>query len=180
MAENWYKTLNSKSPLTQGDIFFKCPVITPEYKVLEDLKEEEPELKATVDEYDVIILSQSCDLENDKLKIVLVSPIFTLTEFAEFAPEFAGKKKKEKLRQGDFPPYHLLDKPNSKFFPNDYFVVDFHSVYGIPLPYLKELQTKQKRRLTLKSPYKEHLSQSFARYLMRVGLPSSILHLFKS
>lgn len=32
----------------------------------------------------------------------------------------------------------------------------------------------QEKRLSLMSPYKEHLSQAFARFFMRVGLPIDI------
>lgn len=170
--ENWYKSVTHATSLAQGDIFFNCPIIKPTYESFDS--SGNLELEGTIDEYNVVVLSQSCDLENDKLKIALVSPIFTLKRFSEFDPTFASKGKREKLRQGDFPPYHLLDNPKKKTLPDDYFVVDFHSVFGVPMVQLKDMLVKKKRKLTLKSPYKEHLSQSFARYLMRVGLPSTI------
>jgi hypothetical protein len=83
-------------------------------------------------------------------------------------------KNKEKLRKGEFPAYHLLNNPDKPTFPNDLFVVDFHEILSIPFEYLKKFMKKRKRRLSLISPYKEHLSQAFARYFMRVGLPSDI------
>jgi hypothetical protein len=168
----WYKIANSKTPLTQGDIFLKCSVVVPSYK--KDLSETNNTLNAKIYEYDVIILSHSCDLINRKVDIVLVSPIFTLTKFCEKDASFNSPKTKERLRQGNYPPYHLLNKPTHKGFIDDYIVVDFHRVLGIPLFFLQQFIKDQKRRLSLISPFREHLSQAFARYFMRVGLPSDI------
>ncbi len=169
-AKNWYKVINKKNPLTQGDIIFDCKIVKPNFNT-----ESDTLLEGEVLEYDVIILSQSCDLVNKKIEMALVSPIFTLSQIAEVDPSFEEKKKREKLRKGEYPSYHLLDKPTQKGFLDDFFVVDFHKVFGVPISYVKDhLTNKHKRRLTLISPYKEHLSQAFARYFMRVGLPSDI------
>lgn len=50
-------------------------------------------------------------------------------------------------------------------------IVDFRSLFVRP----RELVTAHARsvgsRLRLDSPYREHLAQAFARYVMRVGLP---------
>ncbi len=169
---NWFKIVNSKVPFKQGDVLFGCPIANPQYNF------DEGEVNEPVDteiiEYDVILLSQSCDIQNEKIKLVLVSPVHTLTKFIEAKPEFSAKRMKEKLKDGEFHAYHLLNKPNKSNFIDDFFVVDFHNVYGVPIDTLRSMIKKQKRRLTLISPYTEHLSQSFARYFMRVGLPSDI------
>lgn len=168
--ESWYKVSNSKTPLSQGDIFFNCPIVVPEYTPTEDTRE----LKAQIEEYNVVVLTQSCDLINNKINIALVSPVYTLSQLITEDPEFTSKRKKEKLRQGDYHSLHMLQDPSKKGFPKEIYIVNFHSVFGAPISLLNDLMTTQKRRLTLLSPYKEHLSQSFARFLMRVGLPSNI------
>ena len=56
----------------------------------------------------------------------------------------------------------------------DYQVVDFRNVYGIQFEYLKDICKELPQRIRLLPPYREHLSQSFARYFMRVGLPQEI------
>ena len=80
---------------------------------------------------------------------------------------------KEKLRQGHVVGVHLLNK-----FKNgqveDYLVVDFKSTYAIPLKLLKQIVFVRGNRISLLPPYREHLSQSFARFFMRVGLPVDI------
>jgi hypothetical protein len=52
--------------------------------------------------------------------------------------------------------------------------VDFRRVFSLPLGFMRGLATAQGNRLRLLPPYREHLSQSFARFFMRVGLPEDI------
>lgn len=53
-------------------------------------------------------------------------------------------------------------------------IVDFRYVSGLPGILLDNLVFKNPKRLRLLSPYREHLSQAFARFFMRVGLPVEI------
>jgi hypothetical protein len=54
-------------------------------------------------------------------------------------------------------------------------IVDFHEIFSLPKGFLIEwLKQNSHGRLRLLPPYREHLSQSFARYFMRVGLPDDI------
>jgi hypothetical protein len=56
-----------------------------------------------------------------------------------------------------------------------YQIVDFHEVFSIPLDFLQAwIRSKNTNRLRLLPPYREHLSQAFARFFMRVGLPNDI------
>jgi hypothetical protein len=52
--------------------------------------------------------------------------------------------------------------------------VDFKNVYGIHFDFLLDLIRQPSPRIRLLPPYREHLSQAFARYFMRVGLPLDI------
>jgi hypothetical protein len=49
--------------------------------------------------------------------------------------------------------------------------VDFHSLYTLSVKAVQQHATQLGDRLRLRSPYKEHVAQAFARYFMRVGLP---------
>jgi hypothetical protein len=80
---------------------------------------------------------------------------------------------KEHLRQGRYPAYHLLNEFVLGDSPMDFYFVDFHSIYSIPKDFIEE-NLRGKKRKRLLPPYREHLSQSFARYFMRVGLPTAI------
>lgn len=50
-----------------------------------------------------------------------------------------------------------------------------HYVYSVPRSFLESLlKQRMQSRLRLLPPYREHLSQAFARFFMRVGLPVPI------
>ncbi len=54
-------------------------------------------------------------------------------------------------------------------------VVDFHDIFTLPRAFLESLLIeRQLPWLRLLPPYREHLSQAFARFFMRVGLPQPI------
>ncbi len=87
---------------------------------------------------------------------------------------FRTQGGKESLRQGRIVGYHLLNKCEISGFERDYQVVDFRSVYSVPFDFILELARMRGERLRLLPPYREHLSQAFARFFMRVGLPVDI------
>jgi hypothetical protein len=53
-------------------------------------------------------------------------------------------------------------------------IVDFGRVFSLPMEYVQRHAENQGSRLRLRPPYREHLSQAFARFFMRVGLPQNI------
>lgn len=174
MEFNWYTELNNSNEIEQGDLISNCPIVIPPSKIKEG-DEAEIDIKLI----DSIILSQSCDLVNNKIQIVLVCPYFSLKTFVENLPEDQKRNKKiirkhiDNLRKGNLPGYHLLNKSGDNKV-EDYLVVDFRNVYGIQIDNLKEIAQHQSHRIRLLPPYREHLSQAFARYFMRVGLPQDI------
>jgi hypothetical protein len=164
----WYDIVEG-AEILQGDFLKSCPVIIPPKKI-------EPGGRVPVDviEYDVVIMSQSCDLVQAKIELVLVCPVWPLSLVESKSEFFKSKKGKEQLRQGNVPGYHLLNKCEKEGFMQDFMVVDFHNVYGISLDFVINFVRDQGKRLRLLSPYREHLSQAFARFFMRVGLPADI------
>jgi len=164
----WYEIMDGYEPLLQGDFVTSCPVVIPTTAI------ESERVSADVIEYDVIIMSQSCDLAQRKLDLVLVCPIWPLNEFEKRSDFFKDKKGKEILRRGNIPGYHLLNKCEIDGFIKDLLIVDFRTVYSVPFDFLLDLAIKRGRRLRLLPPYREHLSQAFARFFMRVGLPVDI------
>jgi len=178
MAFDWYEICElGDSSLEQGDFVPECPIVVPPSSIAEG-----NEVDVEVQLIDSIIMSQSCDLDNGKIDIVLVCPYYNLRYWIENAlptnertSKKAQKKAIENLKRGYLPGYHLLQKcPNHGL--EDWQVVDFRNVYGINFDLLQNIVSKtEQQRLRLLSPYKEHLSQAFARYFMRVGLPSEII-----
>ena len=165
----WYEIVEGEE-LLQGDIIESCPIII----LSSTIGDSSGSIDVDVIEYDVIIMSQSCDLINKKLELVLVCPIWPLSEFESRNPSYKSPKMKESLRRGYLPGYHLLNKCEIDGFNKEFLVVDFRSVYSVPFDFLMELAKKRDKRLRLLPPYREHLSQAFARFFMRVGLPVDI------
>jgi len=67
-------------------------------------------MSAEVIEYDVVVMSQTCDLVQRKLDLVLVCPIWHLSEFENRSDFFKSRTGKEALRRGNAPGHHLLNK----------------------------------------------------------------------
>ncbi|MCA9450994.1 MAG: hypothetical protein KC931_27990, partial [Candidatus Omnitrophica bacterium] len=54
-------------------------------------------------------------------------------------------------------------------------IVDFHVVYSLPVAFLQSMVSEGIcERIRLLPPYREHISQAFARFFMRVGLPQNV------
>lgn len=164
----WYATAEGDQPLEQGHFVKDCPVVVPPKAEAGD----EPLVE--IKEYDVVVVSQSCDLRNEKIELVLVCSVWLLDEFNGCGGLFKGDEGRESLRRGNVHGYHLLNKCEIADFQTDFLVVDFRSVYGVDYGFLRDLCMKNGKRLSLLPPYREHLSQAFARFFMRVGLPADI------
>jgi len=169
----WYELVNSEF-LQQGDLIDSCPIAIPDSTI-----NENAEVNFKVREFNIVIISQSCDLVirrngKPKLEFVVVCPIWSLDDFVETYPDYNSVERKEQLRRGYQPAFYLLNKCEIDGFSRDFLVVDFRQIISIPFNSLIDTISKKDRRLRLKIPYREHLSQAFARYFMRVGLPSNI------
>jgi len=173
LNSDWYEYLNKEKSLQQGELIQNLPILMSPKKIENDEKGKF-KVNPVITRKNVIILSQSCDLEQEKIKIITVCPFVTISELIENNAIFQDDNKKEDLRRGYFPYLHLLDKVSDIYFNNDLLVVNFRNIFTTHNEYLKDFVINQTSRIALKSPYIEHLSQSFARFFMRVGLPSTI------
>lgn len=163
----WYRIVKGHEALLQGDFIDGCPIVVSPSNI-----SDEPEV--AIKEYDTVVMSQSCDLEQGKLDLVLVCPVWLLSEFEKEHDYYKTARGKESLRRGHLPGYHLLNKCELDAHKKGYLVVDFRNVYSVPFDFLTNLAKQRDKRLRLLPPYREHLSQAFARFFMRVGLPVDI------
>lgn len=159
----------NESDLRQGDYLINCFVPISLFEA-HNLEEQEVE----VQERDLIVLTQSCDLENRKTRLVSLCLISTLPEFEAVNPDFTKKGKWNEVRKGRVEGLHLLASPVNPEDSRGALVVDFREIYSLPFNYLTQHATQLENRWRLKSPLLEHFSQTFARFFMRVGLPSGV------
>ena len=80
----------------------------------------------------------------------------------------------EDVRQGIIWNLSMLNAYDGDILKMDIRIVDFHEVFSLPGTFLENWLSYQGVRLRLLPPYREHLSQAFARFFMRVGLPIDI------
>ena len=149
--------------LQQGDLIRACPFDRVDAPGEADRKN-----------FNVVIMSHSCDLANDKLKMIQVCPFWDLERLARDGEFFRAKRGREELRRGNLPGYHLLNRCTLPELPTDFLVIDFRMQFAVEFAQLKALASSQKPRLRLLPPYREHLAQALARFYMRVGLPVDI------
>lgn len=170
----WYEIVENTDEIEQGDVLRSWPVIIPDEWI-----GGVGEVDTYIDEYNMIIMSQSCDIKNNKIDNVLACPLLILDEMEKYT----SRGDRNKLKKGEIIGYHLLNKCELEELPacglselaGKYLVVDFRNAYSIPLKFLLDgIDAQRDKRLRLLPPYKEHLSQAFARFIMRVGLPVEI------
>lgn len=185
----WYEIVPADAPLMQGDFIFKCRVPTWKRENIELSGETEEEtLKALLHfiEADVIVMTQACDLEQNHVQNVTLCPHLPLSKYKEGWERFmtarkqgitpnAWRKQCDNLRDGFIWNQSLLNSSTIDEFPFEHRVADFYDVYTLPRVFLESLlKNRGNPRPRLLPPYREHLSQAFARFYMRVGLPTPI------
>jgi len=169
-AYPWYSVV-SGDDLEQGDIFEECPIFLPP----DDLATEElADATFRCETRDVIVMSQSCDLVKGREKVpeVLLCTVWLQSKLRE--GHLSTDKGMEDARRGNLPGYHVLAVCDLPRLNRQVRVVDFRRVYSLPIGFLRQRGRSIGARLRLMPPYREHLSQAFARFFMRVGLPVDI------
>ena len=187
--ELWYEVADAGVDLTQGDIILNCPIVRWSSTDFNDETQSDIQLlKSLVEaaEVDVVVMTQGCDLENKKVENIIPCPHFSLNQYKEDWEETmrnlhqnptpkAWGKYCDDIKNGYLWNLSMLNEGTIGELSLTHRIVDFHEVYTLPRTFLESwLQSENKSRLRLRPPYREHLSQAFARFFMRVGLPTGI------
>jgi len=165
----WYGLVEGDS-LEQGDILRQCPVLLPMPDMTFPLTDNS--ISADLLTFDVIVMTQSCDLVNDKVPDVILCSHFDLNE-AGMLDASLGKKDTHKAILNGYRHRYMMLASNAEP-PMGHRIVDFGRIFCLPKAFVRQFASGQGKRLRLCPPYREHLSQSFARFFMRVGLPQNI------
>ncbi len=187
MSDPWYGAVGPGERLTQGDILFDCPLVswtsdpiqvTGSGSEVESLKQGRVVFQA-----DVIVMTQACDLEQEKVRNVVACPQLSLNDYKVAWEVFLRQRGQNPtvkawrthcndIKDGYAWNLSILNRSSLSGLEFEHRIVDFHEVFTLPREFLESLLAARGRhRLRLLSPYREHLSQAFARYFMRVGLP---------
>lgn len=142
----------------------------------------------------VVVLTQDCDLEQNaryrskeppstedkKLFAVLVAPLYNAEQVFRgehlsdlnltMAPINKIRTEGRMLMQNERPRYHYLDFPRD--LPIVASIVDFKHYFSVSVAYLEKIRP-EKFICRLSELFREDLSQRFAGYLARIGLPET-------
>lgn len=175
----WYQVVDSSqlsvdALLEQGDILSGCPRFGIE-GITRWPPPEDAEVDVATDLVHAVVLTQTCDLVQQKVEWVLLAVVVPWPAARNAMVSQGNMKAKSSdfrnaLVQGNLPALALLHRHASA--PEiSWSVVDFHQLFVLPKALVLDVAAAAGARLRLASPYKEHLAQAFARYFMRVGLP---------
>lgn len=194
MTDPWYDVVKPGTPLTQGDIIKECPVLVWNAKASSDPANgggssllERLQGLANAEAADVVVMTQACDLEQGNVSNVVLCSHYALDEFRNIWEQdrLANNKKAnndswktfcKSVKQGFAWGLSLLNEYVEGEATTQVRIVNFQDIHTIPREFLELLLAERSgQRLQLRSPYREHLSQSFARFFMRVGLPTAVV-----
>lgn len=121
-----------------------------------------------------IILSQSCDAENQKVEDVLVAQVFSrhavVRQELERNDRIVTKREfRKRLIEGNQPGQALLHKHDDPRL--EWSIVGFHRLYTVQEDFFVQFASGSSPRLRVRPPYREHIARIFARFGLRVGLP---------
>lgn len=168
-AYPWYELVEYSDEITQGDILFHCPVA-----VLSGFCGENDEIDSEIHDIDGIIMTQACDIANRKVENIILCAITSVEDYSKGRSNKEVRKSLDSIKKGQQNALHILNRYHEGDFQQDYYIVNFKDIFSIPIILARKVAENNRKRLRLLPPYREHLSQAFARYFMRVGLPVDI------
>jgi hypothetical protein len=168
MTPFWFSVRGAD--LAQGDLLPDCLVPT----LPDDFGPSARPADITLRRGTLVVLTQTCDLANMKAGLVALCPVYGLGAFEAVNPQFTRKGAWEEVRKGRREGLHLLASPVRPEVSRDAVVVNFREIVSLPVGYLRTHADGLGDRFRLHPPFLEHFSQAFARFFMRVGLPSAV------
>ena len=151
--------------LSQGDILDDCPILV--WKLAPpplDLGVP-PEIRIIR----VVVLTQACDLAQDKTTRVVVAPIHEAAELVAKNILKAGAVRDQVRRGQVFGWYFLPAAPAPINLAES--IVDLRELHTIERRTLEYLVGAGKRVCRIRTPWREHLAQHFGTTYTRIALP---------
>lgn len=156
---NWYGT--SEQDLQQGDLMIDFPALVTSARASGDWG-------LTRRRSTFAVLTQSCDIRKERQQILLLVPVVTYEGLKVQDNAARASNYKTALVQGTAIAEFLLPPLAGS---SDWLVALFRNVISVPKDYVTGIGGE---RVSLVSPYREHFAQGYARFVMRVGLPSGL------
>ena len=159
----WWKQVDSSADLAQGELIYHClgPIVPNDFNPTP----EGGTVQLEIQDYDLVIVTQSCDLISgqNKSDMVAACPFRTIDEAIRW--EYL-----EETRKGRREGLYILACPEDHKDLKHSLMVDFRQVFTLPTGYVEQLAQRSTPRYQLQSPYVQHFSQALGRMFMRVAL----------
>ena len=156
-----YVPMELTADLSQGDIFFDCPILSWKLDAADASTRQVLEHAVTV-----IVLSQACDLaqgKSDRVVVAVVHRAQRLVDLGTLKPS----QIRDQIRLHRIFGWYFL--PANGDFPES--LVDLRDLHTVPWKLLEQLIVDGKRACRLVTPYREHMAQQFAITYARIALP---------
>ncbi len=180
---------NVPGRLTQGDFY-------RDITLLEDVLDNENSIDLTEISYPIsILLNQDCDLESDfrsrseldalkpnhdkHLLWLFFAPVYNYEQFIlgehllnlemKMSNHKSNRPMQEQIQKNNMPRYHFLKFLDKENMPD--MIIDFKHFFTLSNPVLFNCRA-DKFLFTTTPLFREQISQRFAYYLSRIGLPN--------
>jgi hypothetical protein len=162
---DWYSDDHSL-PLEQGDLLDNFDIY--QFQVVSGSL-----MPVRVRSRRVVVMTQSCDIPKAAQATLLLAEVESYETVATTGTDpsrYRSTAFRKSLAEGTAIGFFLLPP----FGALNWSLVNFRALHVLPKDYVSEASSGESAVVRLASPYKEHLAQSFARYMMRVGLASTL------
>jgi hypothetical protein len=159
-----YRQPSLDEPLDQADLIDGCPVLH-----VKDYRFDPPRLfEVDYDFRRVIVVTQTCDLANQKTTTVSVAEVFDaqclIDQRALKPSDIRGP-----IRAGRV--WGLYFLPENLDLGVSEMIVDLRRLHTVRIDLLIALCRANQRLARVQTPYREHLAKHFADTFSRIGLP---------
>lgn len=152
---DWYQA-GDWALLEQGDVLPNCPVLVPPANLTESLltakQGDRFEIAQQVQFADLIVMSQSCDLFNDKIEQVLLCAHHPASEYS--------KNERSSIRREQRPSLHMIEKCELPCHDFERQIVDFRTIYTLPKDFVLAYAATLEKRVRLLPPYNSKVTGS--------------------
>jgi hypothetical protein len=149
-------------PLDQGDMLKECPLLF----LHGDPRAENA--SGMVSYQRVLVLTQTCDLAQDKTSRIVVA-LVTPAEELVLSGELKEASVRGPIRMARTYGWYFLPADESAGIPE--LIVDFRQLHTVSREILEALCLEGHREARLRTPFREHLAKHFADTYSRIGLP---------
>ena len=153
-----------EDPIDQVDIVDSRPLFWPAFWDLD----RAPAMVANEVRHRVIVVSQTCDLANQKSDWATIAVLLDAQKVVD-EKEMKAADIKGLVRAGRVFGWYFLPKSEEHGLPE--MIVDLRQLHTVRIDMLRAMCLRGLRSARLQPPYREHLNQHFANSYARIGLP---------